>query len=92
MHAGIFEPEVFPILCVFIVGVVAIIIFGVGGTLVKLVRSVLDYRLKSQMLDRGMTPHDIEQVLRAQSPEDGGEPFSGKGAAGKKNAFWATRS
>jgi hypothetical protein len=38
MHAGIFEPEVFPILCVFIVGVVAIII------LVLRQNSWVDYR------------------------------------------------
>lgn len=93
MHSQLFNPEVFPILCGSLVGLTAIVVFGLGATLVKLVRTIVDYRLKAQMLDRGMSPQEIEQVLNAQSSDR--ESLSrrhGRGMIGKKGVFTAGHS
>jgi hypothetical protein len=57
------------IVCLSIVGVVAILVFGAGCTLVSVLRVIAHTRLKQQMLDRGLTPSEIEQVLKAGSDE-----------------------
>jgi hypothetical protein len=67
MSHQLFESDVFPILCISLVGLAAIVVFGVGTVLVKLLRIYADYHLKSQMLDRGLSPAEIEQVLKAHS-------------------------
>ncbi len=61
--------EALTVVCFSAVGIVAILVFGIGWTLVSLVKLSAHTRLKQQMLDRGMPPSEIEQVLKAGSDE-----------------------
>jgi hypothetical protein len=63
------QPDVFPIFCVFLVPLVVIVVGVIGGTIVKLTRIYVDYHLKMQMLDRGLGPMEIEQVLKARGSD-----------------------
>ncbi len=65
----ILQPDVFPIFCVFLVPLVAIVFGVIGGTIIKVARIYVDYQLKMQMLDRGMGPLEIEQVLKARGTD-----------------------
>ena len=57
------------IVCAAIVGVVAILVFGLGNMVVTIVKTKATFQLKQQMLQRGMAPFEIEQVLKAGSGE-----------------------
>ena len=61
------------IVCFSFVGIVAIVVIGVGCTLVSVLKIWAHSRLKQLMLERGMSPSEIEQVLKAGSDE-----FKGK--------------
>jgi hypothetical protein len=61
--------ESLTVLCLSVVGIVAILVFGVGWTLVSLAKVFAHSRLKRQMLEQGMSPSEIEQVLKAGSDE-----------------------
>lgn len=66
MMASLFNnEEALFILCGCIAGVAAIVVFGGGGLLVQALRISAEARLKQQMLQRGMSPVEIEQVLSA---------------------------
>jgi hypothetical protein len=61
--------ESLTVVCVSVVSIVAILVFGFCGTLVSLVKQSSHNRLKQQMLERGMSPLEIEQVLKAGSDD-----------------------
>ena len=61
------DEETLAIVCFSLVGIVAILVFGIGGILVNVLKLWAQTRLKQQMLDRGMSALEIEQVLRAGS-------------------------
>ena len=59
--------ESLTVVCLSVVAIVAILVFGLAGTLVSLVKISAHSRLKQQMLEQGMSPSEIEQVLKAGS-------------------------
>jgi hypothetical protein len=61
------DEESLAIVCFSLVGIVAIMVFGLGGTLMSVLRLSAHTRLKQQMLERGMSALEIEQVLKAGS-------------------------
>ena len=67
------DEESLAIVCFSLVGIVAIVVFGIGGTLVSVLKLSAHTRLKQQMLERGMSALEIEQVLKAGSGESKGK-------------------
>jgi len=63
------DEESLTVVCLSVVGIVAILVFGFGWTLVSVLKVITHTRLRQQMLERGMSPSEIEQVLRAGSDE-----------------------
>jgi hypothetical protein len=61
--------EALTIVCLSIVGIVAILVFGGSYTVISILTVIAHARLKQQMLERGMSPSEIEQVLKAGSDE-----------------------
>jgi len=52
---------------VFCTGIVAVVIFGCGWVLVSLAQIFSSHRLKQLMIERGMTPEEIDKVMRAEA-------------------------
>jgi hypothetical protein len=73
------------IVCFSFVGIVAILVFGICGTLVSLVKHITNTRLKQQMLEQGMTASEIEKVLKAGSEEFKGKWHQNKPPLARKN-------
>ena len=67
------DEESLAIVCFSLAGIVAIVVFGIGGTLVSVLKLSAHTRLKQQMLERGMSALEIEQVLKAGSDEPKGK-------------------
>ena len=61
------DSESLTVVCLSLVGIVAILVFGICGTVVSLVKVSTHARLKQRMLELGMSPSEIEQVLKAGS-------------------------
>ena len=59
------DEETFTVACLAFVGTVAILVFGGGWAVINVLKVLTQARLKQQMIDRGMAPTEIEQVLRA---------------------------
>lgn len=55
---------------VFGTGAIAVLVFGVGWVIVSLAQIFSAYRLKQLMIERGMTPEEIDQVIRAKCSPD----------------------
>ena len=61
--------EALMVVCFSAVAMAAIFVVGGGCTLFSVLKLFADTRLKQQMLDRGMSASEIEQVLKAGSDE-----------------------
>ena len=80
--------ESLAIVCFSLVGIVAIVVFGIMGSIVSLAKLSAHTRLKQQMLERGMSALEIERVLRAGSDESKGKTNEPKNThAGKDDRY-----
>jgi len=59
--------DTFALAAVFGTMITAIVVFGGGWVVVSVVRILSRDRLKNLMIDRGMSPEEIKQVLQAGS-------------------------
>ena len=70
------DEETFVMACLSVVGIVAILVFGGGWTVVSIVRILAHTRLKQQMIEHGMASPEIERIMKAGTDEFrvGGRP------------------
>jgi len=60
------DEESLTVVCLSAVGVVAILLFGVGWTIVTILKVLTHTRLKHEMLERGMSP---QRSSRSSKPD-----------------------